>query len=136
MSLFTISVLLGVTLPVEEDALFPDAARAAYERLATLTALVGPDAYAQDPIAVLEAMALPNASVAVSPLIYGYMNYALTDFRAVRIAFADLPSVAPQGSALGGTGIAVSAFGEAPAEAARVAQTGRASCREREGQSV
>src|SRR3546814_15813402 len=40
MSLFTISGLLGVTLPVEEDALFPDAARAAYERLATLTALV------------------------------------------------------------------------------------------------
>src|SRR3546814_10019087 len=65
---------------------------------------------------------LPNASVAVSPLIYGYMNYALTDFRAVRIAFADLPSVDPQGSALGGTGIAVSAFGEAPAEAARFAQ--------------
>src|SRR3546814_13237870 len=51
-----------------------------------------------------------------------YMNYALTDFRAVRIAFADLPSVDPQGSALGGTGIAVSAFGEAPAEAARFAQ--------------
>src|SRR3546814_4335702 len=50
------------------------------------------------------------------------MNYALTDFRAVRIAFADLPSVDPQGSALGGTGIAVSAFGEAPAEAARFAQ--------------
>src|SRR3546814_476802 len=33
MSLFTISGLLGVTLPVEEDALFPYAARAAYERL-------------------------------------------------------------------------------------------------------
>src|SRR3546814_12127905 len=98
MSLFTISGLLGVTLPVEEDALFPDAARAAYERLATLTALVGPDAYAQDPIAVLEAMAMPNASVAVSPLLYGYMHYALTDFRAVRIPFSDPTSVDPPGS--------------------------------------
>src|SRR3546814_14663051 len=66
-------------------------------------------------------MALPNASVAVSPLIYGDMNYALTDFRAVRIAFADLPSVDPPGSALRGTGLAVSAFGEAPAEAPRFA---------------
>ncbi len=122
MSLFTLSGLMGVTLPVEGDTLFPDAARAAYERLAELATLVGPDAFAQDPIAILEAMALADARIAVSPLIYGYMSYALAGFRPTRIAFADLPSANPQGSALGGTGIAVSALGTAPAEAARFAQ--------------
>lgn len=122
MSLFTLSGLAGVTLPVDGDALFPDAARIAYDRLAELAALVDADSYAQDPIAVFEAMALPDSPLAVSPLIYGYVSYALDGFRPARIAFADLPAADPRGSALGGTGIAVSALGKAPEHAAAFAQ--------------
>ena len=49
-----------------------------------------------------------------APLIFGYANYAADGFRARRIRFADIPALGshgPVGSALGGTGIAVSAFG-------------------------
>ncbi|MGK6320728.1 extracellular solute-binding protein [Sphingomonas sp. DT-204] len=122
MSLFTLSGLAGVTLPVEGDTLFPDEARAAYDRLAELVAAIDPAAYDQDPIAVLEVMAEPDARIAAAPLIYGYVSYALGGFRPTRIVFADLPASDPRGSTLGGTGIAVSAFGAAPAEAARFAQ--------------
>jgi len=121
MSLFTLSGLAGVTLPVDGEELFPEAMLPAYERLAELAAAVDPVAYDQDPIAVLEAMGQPDSKLAVSPLIYGYVSYSLNGFRSQRIAFADLPAPNPKGSALGGTGIAVSAFGTAPARAAKFA---------------
>lgn len=122
MSLFSLCGLVGVTLPVEGETLFPEEARAAYDRLAELATVIDPAAYDQDPIAVLEAMAEPDSPIAAAPLIYGYVSYALEGFRPTRIAFADLPASDPRGSTLGGTGIAVSAFGAAPAEAARFAQ--------------
>jgi multiple sugar transport system substrate-binding protein len=54
-------------------------------------------------------------------LIYGYVSYARPGFRRHRIAFHDMPSahlgVGVGGSALGGTGIAVSAFSAHPKEA-------------------
>src|SRR3546814_16816771 len=50
MSLFTISGLLGVTLPVGADALFPDSALGASKRRRTLTGMVGPDSSEQDTI--------------------------------------------------------------------------------------
>lgn len=122
MSLFSLCGMNGVTLPVDGDALFPAAAGTAYERLAELAAIVDPAAYGQDPIAVFEAMAEPASRLAVVPLIYGYVSYALEGFRSVRIAFADVPATDPRGTALGGTGIAVSAFGKAPERAAAFAQ--------------
>src|SRR3546814_19806702 len=48
MSLFTITGLLGVPLPVGDDALFPYVARDASDRLAYCTPLVGSDPYAPD----------------------------------------------------------------------------------------
>jgi multiple sugar transport system substrate-binding protein len=70
-----------------------------------------------DPIAVFEAMADDGSTIACSPLIYGYVSYAVEGFRPRRIDFADIPaagSAGPVGSALGGTGIAVSAFSADP----------------------
>lgn len=122
MSLFSLCGMNGVTLPVEGDELFPPAAAAAYEQLAELASIVDPAAYGQDPIAVFEAMAEPESRLAVAPLIYGYVSYALEGFRPARIAFADVPATDPRGTALGGTGIAVSAFGKTPARAAAFAQ--------------
>lgn len=122
MSLFSLSGMAGVTLPVEGPDLFPAEAAIAHERLAELAAIVDPQAYEQDPIAVLEAMAAPESRVAVAPLIYGYVSYALDGFRPVRLAFANIPAADPRGTALGGTGIAVSAFGKTPDRAAAFAQ--------------
>jgi len=88
-------------------------------RLRDLTALVDPVVYTLDPIAVLDRMA--DGDIACAPLIYGYVSYSLSGFRDHRIAFHDIPSATPgggvAGSALGGTGIAVSAFSKDPAAA-------------------
>lgn len=122
MSLFSLSGMNGVTLPVDGDELFPVEARTAYEQLAELATIVDPAAYGQDPITVFEAMAEPDAQLAAAPLIYGYVSYALDGFRPARIAFTDVPAADPHGTALGGTGIAVSAFGKTPERAAAFAQ--------------
>jgi multiple sugar transport system substrate-binding protein len=69
-----------------------------------------------DPIAVLEAMSDPASKVVCAPLIYGYVSYAMQGFRPSLVKFGDIPvagTIGPAGSALGGTGIAVSAFSQA-----------------------
>jgi multiple sugar transport system substrate-binding protein len=76
-----------------------------------LAALVPSACLDMDPIAVFEAMAAEGSGVACVPLAYGYVPYAADGFRSRRVAFADMPGAGgPVGSALGGTGIAVSAF--------------------------
>ncbi len=65
-----------------------------------------------DPIAFEEAMSEAGSTIACAPLTYGYVSYALEGFRPHRLAFADIPAArdgGPRGSAVGGTGIAVSA---------------------------
>ncbi|MEO4000347.1 extracellular solute-binding protein [Mesorhizobium sp. CAU 1732] len=72
-----------------------------------------PECFDMDPIDVSERMAAEGSRIACSPLIYGYVNYSIDGFRPHRLAFTDMPvtgSNGPVGSALGGTGIAVSAF--------------------------
>lgn len=87
-----------------------------FEMLRELASLIDPDCLGMDPIAVSERMAEPDSPIGCAPLIYGYVPYAVEGFRPSRIAFADMPVVGaggPVGSALGGTGIAVSAFSQA-----------------------
>ena len=123
MSLFTLCGLTGLTLDGSGDALFPAEAARAYDLLATLARQVDPAAFEMDPIAMLEAMAAPEGRLAVAPLIYGYVSYAVAGFRPGLVRFADIPSLGrgPRGSALGGTGIAVSAYAADPAGAAAFA---------------
>ena len=88
-----------------------------FEMLREIAGLVDPACFEMDPIAVLERMAAPEAKSAVSPLIYGYVSYSVAGFRPGLIRFGDIPPVGdggPIGSALGGTGIAVSAFSKNP----------------------
>jgi multiple sugar transport system substrate-binding protein len=123
MTLFTLCGLGGITLDVTADALFPDDAAIAYARLLRLAEATDDRAWTMDPIDVFEAMAQPASPIAVAPFIYGYVSYAQPGFRDRQIRFADLPhaDATPCGSALGGTGIAVSRFGADPAGAARFA---------------
>lgn len=123
MSLFTLCGLAGVPLDGAGDALFPPEAARAYDLLAALARRIDPAAFDMDPIAMLEAMAAPDGRLAVAPLIYGYVSYAVAGFRPELVRFADIPVLdhGPRGSALGGTGIAVSAYARDPAGAAAFA---------------
>ncbi|PYE25934.1 carbohydrate ABC transporter substrate-binding protein (CUT1 family) [Rhizobium sp. PP-CC-3A-592] len=121
MSFYTLAANLGTPCAVEGDELIaPDAGAAAFEALRELAALVPSMCFKMDPIAVFEAMADTGSTYAVTPLIYGYVSYAMDGFREKPIHFCDIPSAGrngPVGSALGGTGIAVSAFSASPREA-------------------
>ncbi len=124
MTLFTLCGLEGCGLDVDGPALFPASTAAAYDRLLQLAGLIDPIAYDQDPIAVLDMMGSADSAVATSPFIYGYVSYAQAGFRPVRVAFQDLAATGhagPAGSALGGTGLAVSSHRQFQADAAAFA---------------
>jgi multiple sugar transport system substrate-binding protein len=95
----------------------PAAGRAALERLAAVAQHVDSACNEMDPIAVLEEMS-QGSRIACAPLIYGYISYGLPGFRPNKVTFHDVPSTQLDGdlagSGLGGTGIAVSAFSNAP----------------------
>lgn len=77
--------------------------------LAFLSEHAHPEVRFANPIRVLDQMAVTN-EIAYVPLIFGYTNYALENFRPHRIHFADIPSQqsTPIGSVLGGVGLAIS----------------------------
>ena len=113
MSFFTLTANLGQPCATEPGELVDRATGLrAIEMLAELAALLEPSNFAMDPIAASEALARPDAVVSVMPLGYGYVSYAVPGFRPHQLTFADIPLPAAAGSALGGTGIAVSAFSQ------------------------
>jgi multiple sugar transport system substrate-binding protein len=121
MCLYTLCAQRGAPGRVEGPELFDvEVASEVCEQLRAVIELIDPQCLAIDPIAVFEAMAQPDARIDCVPLIYGYVNYAWQGFRPVRLGFADIPRFqghGPVGSALGGTGIAVSARTAHPKEA-------------------
>lgn len=122
MALYTLTGNLGRPCAVEgPDLIDAEAGVEALAQLGELMRWLDPSCYACDPIAVFEAMAAQGSRVACAPLIYGYVSYALADFRPHRLRFADiapLGDAGPVGSALGGTGLAVSRFSPHRKEAA------------------
>jgi ABC-type sugar transport system, periplasmic component len=119
MTFFTLCGNLGTPCSTEREQPFvdPETGKRAFELIRELAAHVDPACRTMDPIAVLDRMGESGSGIAVSPLIYGYVSYSMQGFRDRRIAFADMPVIGdsgPIGSALGGTGIAVSAFSVHP----------------------
>jgi multiple sugar transport system substrate-binding protein len=114
MSLYTLAANLGAPCAVAGPRLFDGEIGAqAVEMIRELVGSVEASCFAKDPIDVLEAMAASDSRVALSPLIYGYVSYARRGFRNHLLKFTDIPSASeagPIGSALGGAGLAVSAF--------------------------
>ena len=111
MTFYTLAANLGSPCATSErDLIGAKAGVEVVSRLAELTALIAPSNFAMDPIAASEAMAHADPVVTLMPFGYGYANYALAGFRPGRLKFADIPLPGAKGSALGGTGIAVSAF--------------------------
>lgn len=117
MSFFTLMANLGAPFPVTRDtALDRAAATRALEAMTALAALVDPACAGMDPIAALDALAEGEATLI--PFTYLYAPYATEGYRPNRIAFHDIPVAGqsgPLGSALGGTGLAVSALSKHPA---------------------
>lgn len=112
MSFYTLAANNGSPCATEGALISVEDGVIAFEQLREIAALVKPECFGMDPIAVFEEMAKPDSGIACAPLIYGYVNYAMPGFRDRLIRFADIPAGAKgvAGSALGGTGIAVSAF--------------------------
>jgi multiple sugar transport system substrate-binding protein len=121
MTFYTLAEHLGFGCKVEGPELIARADGAVVlDWMARLVKGMDPSCYEMDPIAVLDLMSQPDCPYDVAPFIYGYVSYSLENFRPVRIAFSDIPVVEERpadGSALGGTGIAVSAMTKAPEEA-------------------
>jgi multiple sugar transport system substrate-binding protein len=113
MCFFTLTASLGHPCATEGGE-FVDRATGirAIEMLAEVAQHLEPSNFAMDPIAASEAMAHADAKVALMPLGYGYVSYAVPGFRPHPLRFADIPLPGAKGSALGGTGIAVSAFSQ------------------------
>ncbi len=115
MTFYTLSANMGwpcATSPLG-DLIEPERGATIFKMMREISELIDRSCFEMDPIGVLEKMAEANSAIAYSPLIYGYVSYAMRGFRPNLVAFADIPAAGqngPVGSALGGTGIAVSAF--------------------------
>ena len=126
MTFFTLAANLGTPCSTDGpgNLIAAEAGVRVYETIAGLMRHVPDECYAMDPIAVSERMSEAESAIACAPLIYGYVNYGIAGFRPKLLAFADIPAAGncgPAGSALGGTGIAVSAFSPHVPEAAEFA---------------
>lgn len=121
MTFITLSAHLGTPCSIEgPDFIGKADGEAVLDWMARIVAAMDVSCYEMDPIAVLDLMSQPDSPYDASPFVYGYVNYSFAGFRPVRVAFADMPVIderVPNGSALGGTGIAVSARTQAPDEA-------------------
>jgi len=118
MTFYTLSANLGHACRVDPGQLIAPAAGAeTFELMREIASLIDPACFDMDPIAVLEKMSSADSRIVCAPLIYGYVSYSIAGFRDRLVRFADIPVAGrhgPIGSALGGTGIAVSAFSENP----------------------
>ncbi|KAB2677084.1 extracellular solute-binding protein [Brucella tritici] len=116
MCFYTLVANAGTPCAVEGELVSVEDGSQAFEQLREVASLVKPECFGMDPIAVFEEMANPESEISCTPLIYGYVNYAMPGFRDRLIRFADIPvgAAGVAGSALGGTGIAVSAFSKHP----------------------
>ncbi|MEZ2126136.1 MULTISPECIES: extracellular solute-binding protein [unclassified Sinorhizobium] len=122
MTFYTLAANLGAPCRSDGkgDLVDADVGARVIDMIRELVALIDPACFSMDPIAVFERMSGDGTKIACSPLIYGYVSYSMAGFRPKTIHFTDIAAagnLGPAGSALGGTGIAVSAYSEAIAEA-------------------
>ena len=111
MGFFTLSANLGDPCAVTKGPLVSRrTGLAVLQALQALADLVDPACREMDPIAALNALA-DSPRHRIIPLTYLYAPYSREGYRPHRIAFHDIPAIGPGGpigSALGGTGIAIS----------------------------
>lgn len=113
MMLWTLAANLGHPCATSRDAPFLDPAFGprVVAMIAELAAPLDPGDFERDPIAISEILGAGDGKRAVMAYGYGYVSYAREGFRPPQLTFADIPvagSQGPIGSALGGTGLAIS----------------------------
>jgi multiple sugar transport system substrate-binding protein len=111
VALLTLAANAGVDPYADGERILPR--DVALEHLATLerlTAMSHPDAFAWNPIKLLEHMASSDDVVAC-PMLFGYSNYSRPGFRQSLVQFRPIPSagLGPRGGTIGGAGIGISA---------------------------
>lgn len=122
MTFYTLAANLGAPCRSDGkgDLVDADVGVRVIDMIRELVALIDPSCFSMDPIAVFERMSGDGTEIACSPLIYGYVSYAMAGFRPKTVHFTDIAAagnLGPAGSALGGTGIAVSGYSRAIPEA-------------------
>jgi multiple sugar transport system substrate-binding protein len=122
MVFFTLAGNLGKSCATEGpgDLIDIETGSTVFEMMREIAGLIHPDCLGMDPIAVFENMSEAGSTIACTPLIYGYVSYSMAGFRPNLIKFTNIPVACtdgPKGSALGGTGLAVSAFSKHPQQA-------------------
>jgi multiple sugar transport system substrate-binding protein len=112
MSFFTLMANVGSAFPVSSDVpIAHDAAARALKAMQSIADGVDRACFGMDPIAALDALS-DSDSYAMIPFTYLYAPYAKEGYRPHRVSYHDIPALGqsgPLGSALGGTGLAVSA---------------------------
>lgn len=112
MSFFTLAANIGAPCAVAPGTFLSRAAGLrVLEALQALADAVDEGCYSMDPIAAYDALA-EGGRFAMTPYAYLYAPYARMGYRSHRLSFHNIPSLGqmgPIGSALGGTGIAISA---------------------------
>ena len=112
MNLYTLAANVGHPCATSYgDLIDPETGRQVLEQLRAVAKHMDDAFYEMDPIAVLDELSSSDR-YHLSPLVYLYKGYANDGYRKHRIHFTDMPVLGrngPLGSALGGTGMAVSA---------------------------
>lgn len=117
MSFFTLAANLGTPCSTTPGELIEqNAGMAVLEKILAVTSYLDPACFEMDPIASLNAMA-ESTKFILNPLTYLYKGYSEKNYRKHILQFCDIAAagkIGPSGSALGGTGIAISAQTSSP----------------------
>ncbi len=103
----------------EGKALKEEVGIQALKVIGTILSYADERSYDMDPITMLDVMAEDN-SIIYSPLVYGYSVYSMEGYKDHIIKFNDMPSETgrPNGSMIGGVGLAISSRCDNPEVAA------------------
>jgi multiple sugar transport system substrate-binding protein len=110
LTFFSLCLSLGVE-PGGDDLVGDAVGREALDRMQRLARRAPAKSVSMNPIALLEAIARRDG-VALAPLVFGYVNYAVPNGERRRVGFSNAPRTSQagrRGSVLGGTGIGITA---------------------------
>lgn len=120
MCLFSLLANLGHPFPEAGDP-DPHALDEALSLLTLVSRHISDRCWSMDPIEAHDALAKGGEQDLI-PLAYGYSTYGIAGFSRNRLRFGEFPGPnGPQGTTLGGTGLAVSRLGRDPKIAAAYA---------------
>jgi multiple sugar transport system substrate-binding protein len=108
LTFFSLCLALGEE-PASDELISDATGLEALERMRRLAAKAPAGSDRLNPIKLLEAIA-NRSGIALAPLVFGYVNYAVASGGKGRVAFSDAPLAAKggrRGSVLGGTGIGI-----------------------------